>query len=183
MDAYSGIVSKYNTSFDSKNHVNTLNDAVVSDIDYNYENMVIFVKNEKSFYYLKDGALGNVTNHWQKITSTSAMFNPFDALIPYAIGETCAVGTNMFICIGVTAVGESPSTTPNKWLSVGATSKFTQSYINQTSFTINHSIPDAICTVYDSVSGIELGVLITRVTNNQFLIESNQPTSGLIIIQ
>lgn len=183
MSGFSGIESKFNAPFDTKLHVDNLAAAVASDTDYNFPNMVIFVKNEKAFYYLKDGALGNATNHWQKMGDSSAMFNPWVATKIYAVGETAAVGTNMFICIATTAVGESPTTHPAKWLAVGATSKFTQSYTNQTTFTVTHSIPNATCHVYDSTSGVEMGVLITRVSPTQFRVESNQNTSGLIIIE
>ncbi len=181
--SFSGIESKFNTPFEAKIHVTNLASAVIADTDYNYPNMVIFVKNEKAFYYLKDGALGNATTHWQKMGDSSAMFNPWVSTKIYAVGETAAVGTNMFICIATTAVGESPSTHPNKWLNVGATSKFTQSYTNQTTVTVNHAIPNATCHVYNSSDGAELGVLITRTSPNQFKIESNQSTSGLIIIE
>lgn len=183
MSGFSGIESKFNAPWDVKLHVDNLAAAVGADSDYNYPNMVIFVKNEKAFYYLKDGAIGNATNHWQKMADSSAMFYPWDNSKIYAVGETAAVGTNMFICIATTAVGESPATHPSKWLAVGATSKFTQSYTNQTTITVNHSIPNATCHVYDSSNGTEIGVLITRVSPNQFKIDSNQNTSGLIIIE
>ena len=179
---FSSIESKYNEPLDGKYHVANLAVAVANDTDYNTPNMVVFVRNEKSFYYLKDGALGNNTTHWQKFgDNTTLVFPPFVGTKIYGVGETCAVGTNMFICIATTVAGESPSTHPAKWLQVGATGSYTQTVTNITDVDITHNIPNGSLDMYETITNRRLNVLITRTNNTQFKIQSNQAVRMLSI--
>ncbi len=183
MTAFSNIVSKYNKPFDTKYHVDTLLDATLADTDYNVPNMVIFVKDVKSFYYLKDGALGDNTSHWEKLNiSGNGTFLPFVPSKPYVLGETASIGVNMFICIVPTSAGETPITDPNKWVQVGSSKKMTATFSNIQTLNINHTIPTATLSVFNS-DGVEIEVLITKVTPTQFKIDSNQSISGEFIIQ
>lgn len=181
---FSGIESKHSEPFDSKYHVDNLISATEADVDYNTPNMVIFVKNEKSFYYLKDDSIGNNISHWQKLggDGSTSLFSPYESNKIYTVGETASIGVNMFINISSASSGESPITNPEKWLQLGATSKYTISYSEQTDIEITHAIPNATICVFDTDTGEELRVKKTRVSQTQFKIESNQPTSGLIII-
>lgn len=181
--SFSGIESKYNEPIDSKFHVDTLATAIGRDVDYNHLNMVIFVRDEKAFYVLKDGNSGNQVTHWQKITSETSLFAPFNAAKLYTIGETSAIGINMFINISAsTTAGQSPITNPEKWLQVGATAKFKIDFVNQTEFTFTHNIANATAFVYDTITGVELGVLITKTAPNEFRIGSNQSINGTVIV-
>lgn len=180
--SFSGIESRYNKPLDEKYSVPDLATAVSKNVDYNVPNMVIFVKDEKAFYVLKDNVSGNQTNHWKKITSETSIFSPYDSTRPYTIGETCSIGSNMFITILNANVGQAPTTNPENWLQVSSITKLKVEYVEETEFVLNHSIPNAVANVYDTQTGSEIGVLVTRTAPNQFKIESKQPTSGTVIV-
>jgi hypothetical protein len=54
-------------SIDSRLVLDNLTAATTLDVNYNYPNMIVWIKDEKSFYYLKDGESGNNVSHWQLV--------------------------------------------------------------------------------------------------------------------
>ena len=182
MSLYGSIISKINVPFDESLHLDTLTDILSYDSDYFYENMVIFIKSEKKLYFKNDGAIGDNVSHWTKLASNTSIFNPYISANSYVVGETAALGSNMFICIVAASATESPNTEPTKWLPVSTISKFTQDINNITTTVITHSIPNAICNVYSLDDNTEVDVLITRVDENNFQIDSNISISIKVII-
>lgn len=176
-----GIESKYNQPTDAKYHVASLAAAVAKPIKYNVPNMVIFVRDEKALYYLKDGSPGNSLSDWNKLSSSNALFAQYVPGNSYALGETTAVGASMFIAIAATTPGQSPLTTPAKWLSLASTQKFVGTFSALTTITVNHAINNAICNVYNA-AGLQLFVKITKTSSSQFVINSNQAITGTVII-
>ncbi|BAV39250.1 hypothetical protein BPT24_125 [Tenacibaculum phage pT24] len=180
---FSGVESKSNQPMDGKTHVDSLSVAVNNDPDYNIPNMVIFVKDEKTLYYLKDGAIGDDISHWAKLGDGNSLstFEPFTAKA-YTLGETASVGANMFICISNTTASETPITSPEKWLQLGATSKYKSDFNDVTgTITIDHAINDAICNIYDE-NGMNVEVGIQKTSASQFVLTWNGDLSGTIII-
>lgn len=180
--SFAGIESRFNEPNDKKYHVSTISDALSAAADFNVPNMVIFVRNEKSFYYLKDGASGTSLADWTKMSGNQSIFQQYVPSAGYVLGETAAIGANMFIAITTIAPAESPITNPEKWLQIISVAKLKVPYINQTSVTVNHGIQNAICNVYMTDTGKTAGVVITKQTASTFLIESNQPLSCDVII-
>ena len=152
--AYSDFHVKAPVPIDRRLYADTVNDLTSFTTAHNFENMVVFVRDVKKFYYLITDATGSALSDWQEMQGGSGtggnQFIAYDAGIPYTeIGLCVSVGTDMFISISDTiATGEDPINNPDKWLRVAGSNYIEFIGTDITTTTISHNIDNPRAYIY-----------------------------------
>lgn len=176
LKSYTPISAEYAQPYDKRIHVDTLSDLTSADTKFNYENMLVFVKSEKTLYFLKDGLNGSELSNWQKFELVDLTFAPYVSKA-YTVGQPVTVGNSIFICIDDAIVTEDPLNFPNKWLQLGAGKFLAFNFENQTDFNIDHEIEAPSLKLWNS-DGEEIDADVEFVSSTQFRIRANPAITG-----
>lgn len=123
--------------------------AGLTNLSHNYPNKLVWVANEKSFYYLRDDSVldGSQLSHWRKHGS-SAKIEPYDSTKEYLPGECVYNQKKIYSAITNVPVNTAP---PNVIYWECIAGDITSQCINITGDTIIEPIIDnPIIQVYDN---------------------------------
>lgn len=127
----------------------TKNDLTLLDIKYNYSNKLIWIADEKTFYYLKDNVDGSDIDHWQRIVSGSSI--PEWVLTQSYSPNTC-VHHNFNIYVALTEVpANTPIDSAIHWQLVTGVNPIVQyTFTNSTAFEIEVPILYPVVTCWET---------------------------------
>ena len=93
--------------------VNTVNDLITLNINYNYLHKLVWVKNTESYYYLIDGN-GSLLSHWKKF-SQKVTLDIYQSNKEYVLGDIVYLNNKLFQAKGDIPVNTNPSDNLNLW--------------------------------------------------------------------
>jgi hypothetical protein len=148
----------------------------------NYTHKLVWVIDEKTFYYLDNGT-GTSLSNWKKYQQSSTLVYPYDPLLPYVKYSAVFTGGIIYIATDDVIAGESPQLVPGKWAPFGsssaeATYKVTFTNTNSVAITSPKEYPH----VSVFVGGKQVFADVTQTTSTDIEIKFNQTVSGYVLL-
>ena len=135
--------------FEERIAVNTINDLTLLDSNYNWENMYVWVRSKKNFYYKKDNTLGTNINDWDVfkgylVNSTDIIYDGLTGSSAIFIGTTLSL--SLPNVISASTIGSSSSipiiTFDNKGRIINVTSS--NIFFDSNRYTSRSGLPEVL---------------------------------------
>ena len=188
-DQVSQLYCKFNAPLTAEEQVDTQLDLV--DLQYVYDYKLVWVKDQRTFYYLKEGLTGQVLTDWQKWGSSAQIF-PYNNTENYDPNICVHYNGALYVSISPTTAGTLPTNT-TYWVQVsGSNATIQVSFTNQSTVLVDVFIKSPIFAVYVNDSPINAFIVKTTTPGSlggfiwRIEFEENQlpkPLTGYIIIK
>jgi len=158
-------------------------DLLSIDTRINYMHKMVWVKEEKAFYYLNSGT-GAEEGDWLKYETVRSKIFAYDARVAYEKDDAVYIGGVVYIAKESVAIGEDPVSTPSKWLQIagggGSSAQFRIDFTNTNSVSISTPKTNPHISVYVGNELVEANVL--RRSDTDFDVSFHKNVTGFIIV-
>ena len=188
-DQVSQLYCKFNAPLTSESQVDTELDLI--NLTYNYDYKLVWVKDQRTFFYLREGGVGNVLIDWIK-WGVSAQIIPYDNTIDYDPNICVSYNGALYVSILPTTAGTIPTNTAY-WMQVsGEIATIQADFSNKSTVLVDVFILSPIFAVYIDDSLIDAHIVKTTTPGSsggfiwQIDFEENQQPvelSGYIIVK
>lgn len=115
--------------------VNTFNELLLFNPDYNYNHKIVWVRDQTANYYLAEGD-GTINSNWRRI-ATRAVINKYNSQESYQLGEAVYLSGKIYTATQTVPKFYTPLSYPEYWLTIsGETNTYRYLFQNVSSVII-----------------------------------------------